>query len=209
MIQRVEAMSDEPERSDATAGVETVTDVLHQAREAGGSDTVEVSDLVAALGKTSFGALLLVPGLIIVSPLSGIPGLPTVGGITIALIAAQMVFGRRSLWLPAWILRRRMRKTVFDRAVDWLLGPARFVDRITRPRLGILVKPPFSIIPEALCMVCGLMMPVLELVPFSSTILATAVTFFAISLLVRDGLLAVIGITVMAGAVAALFGIFG
>jgi hypothetical protein len=80
---------------------------------------------------------------------------------------------------------------------------------MTRPRLEILVKPPFSIIPEMLCMLCGLLMPVLELVPLSSSILATAVTFFAVALIVRDGLVALIGILIFTGAMATLLGIFG
>lgn len=190
-------------------GPKSVTDVLEQVQEAGALDTVEVSQLVEALGKASFGPLLLVPALIIVSPLSGIPGFPTVGGITIALIAGQMVFGRKSVWLPQWLLRRNIRGKSFDKAIDWLERPARFVDRITRPRLEVFVQPPFSIIPEMLCMLCGLLMPVLELVPLSSSILATAVTFFAVALIVRDGLVALVGILIFSGAMTALLGIVG
>lgn len=187
----------------------SISEVLQQVEAVGLDDKIELRELVAALGEASFGPLLLLPAVIIVSPLSGIPGLPTLGGITIVLISGQMVFGRHHLWLPEWLLARKIGRARFDRALDWLQRPARFVDGITRPRIEALVEPPFSIVPEIICMLCGLMMPFLEFVPFSSTILATAVTFFAVALIVRDGLLTLIGIVVFAAAAAMVIQLFG
>ena len=46
----------------------------------------------------------------------------------------------------------------------------------------------------AACILAGLAMPFLELLPLTSSILATAVTLIGLGLLVRDGLLALLGL---------------
>jgi len=59
------------------------------------------------LGHTSFGPLLLVAGLVTLAPIIGdIPGVPTIIGILVLLIASQLLIGRKHLWLPHWLLKR-------------------------------------------------------------------------------------------------------
>lgn len=174
-----------------------ITDCL---RDAGEGETVHVRDIVESLGRASFAAILLVPALIIVTPLSGIPGLSSVGGIIIALISLEMALGRRHVWLPGWILARGIERKRFVGALDWAKKPIGVIDRITRPRLTALTAPPFALVPEILCVACGAAMPFLELVPFSSSILASAVFLFAVALLTRDGLVVLLGLFAVAAA---------
>ncbi|GLQ39566.1 hypothetical protein GCM10007908_31860 [Rhizobium albus] len=174
-------------------------------RAAGDGDVVSIADIVTALGRASFAPLLLVPGLIIISPLSGIPGLSSIGGFIIALISVQMALQRSHVWLPRWILKREVGRDRLNRALDFMERPVRFADRITRPRLELLVQPPLALIPQFLCVACGAAMPFFELVPFSSSLLATAVTLFATALVTRDGLLALFGYIVLGGGGSALF----
>jgi hypothetical protein len=58
------------------------------------------------------------------------------------------------------------------------------------------VQPPLSVLPKLVCVLCGAAMPFLELVPFSSSILASAVVLIGLSILARDGLFALLGILV-------------
>lgn len=157
-------------------------------------ERISVSDLVEGLGHASFTPLLLVPALIVVSPLSGIPILPSVCGLTIALIAGQMVFGRRHLWLPQWLLSRSVDCERLKSALGWLERPAGWVDGITAHRLDVLVSPPIAWLLLLACALSGAVMPLLEVLPFTSSILAAAVCLMATGLLVRDGLVAVAGL---------------
>ena len=88
------------------------------------------------------------------------------------------------------------------------LGHASFVpvllvwlDAHTGKRLSVLVRPPMDRLLHLACVLCGIAMPVLELVPFTSSILGAAVVLLAMTLLVRDGLLAlaVIGAAIWVG----------
>ncbi len=138
--------------------------------------------------------VLLVPALFVVSPLSGIPLFSSACGILIALISAQMLLGRRHLWLPSLLTNRHIAGKKLRKATDKLQGVARWMDSHTRERLRFFTHRPFRWVTQAACLLCGAAMPFLELVPFSSSILGVAVTLLALSLLVRDGLIALFGL---------------
>ncbi|MGC9417973.1 MAG: exopolysaccharide biosynthesis protein, partial [Rhodovulum sp.] len=123
-------------------------------------------------------------------------------GLTIALFAAQMLLRRRHAWAPRWIARRRVSSDRVRRAVAWLRGPARRLEWAARPRLGLLVGPPVVPLLQAACLLAGLAVPFLELVPFSSSLLGLSVVMLSVAMLTRDGLLALAGLAPFAGAAA-------
>lgn len=184
-----------------------VQDILAALRRATAGETVTVARLQEAMDASAQPVLLLLPALILVSPLSGIPGLSTVGGITIALISLQMLVNRPAIWLPGIFLRRSLPSARVLRALDRLDRAARFIDRHTVARAGWLVRFPGRHLALVICALCGLAMPFLELVPFSSTTLATVVTILAAALLVRDGLIVALGVTLFSLAVVFLGGL--
>ncbi|MDF0603460.1 exopolysaccharide biosynthesis protein [Psychromarinibacter sp. C21-152] len=171
----------------------SVTDVVDRMETAAGGDKTTLREVVAALGEASFIPVLMAPALAVVSPLSGIPVFSSVCGLTIALVAGQILFNRDHLWLPDWLMRRRIASASLRRATRWLRKPAGFLDRHARTRMSYLVQPPLTWLMVLTCMLCGLAMPFLELFPFTSSILGGAVTLFSLSLLVRDGLIAALG----------------
>lgn len=175
----------------------SVMDVINRARGALHEGEVSVRDVVEALGRASFSPLLLVPALVVVTPASGIPLLSSICGISIALIAAQMALGRDHVWLPKWIMRRAAPKERMEAAFDWLEPLARFLDRITRVRLCGLVEKPFVKLPQILALLSGAVMPLLEVLPFTSSMLGATVTLLAVGMVTRDGLLVVLGMLVI------------
>lgn len=184
-------MSDE---SDASRPVQ---DVVERLSEIAVKDVLTLRELIEAFGPASFVPALMVPALLVVSPLSGIPVFSSVCGLTIALVALQMLMVRTHLWLPDVLMRRRIRGAQLAGAMRGMGRLAAWIDRNSRDRLAVLTYPPGALVPQALAMVCGLMMPFLELVPFSSSILGTATLLFAVSFLARDGLYVVAGVAVM------------
>ena len=163
---------------------------IHQA-----TDPVEtrLGDLLEALGRNSVIPVLMLPALAVVSPLSGVPGFSSIAGITIALLSLQLLVGRRRPWLPDWILCRRVPTAWVQRATTSLERPARWFDQHTRRRLTFLASSPFDRVIYAACAICGLSMPFMEFLPFTSSLMALAVVMMSLTLLVRDGLFAVAG----------------
>ena len=174
-----------------TAAPGPVAEAVRRLDTLEGREPLLLEHILEAFGETAFLPVLIVLALIVVSPLSGIPLLPTAMGTIIALVSLQMLAGRPRIWLPAVIRRRRLSGARLRAAMPRLRRFAGWLDHSARDRMRLLVSPPLDALPKAACAAAGAAMPFLELVPFSSSILGVAVALFATALLTRDGLLAV------------------
>ncbi len=171
----------------------SVTGIVDRLDRLTAAEVLTVRDLVEGFGDTAFIALMVVPALIVVSPLSGIPVLSSICGLTIALIAVQLLLQRRHLWLPGALMARQIDVARVRRVLGRMRRVAGWLDRRAHRRLALLTYGPLAVVPRALCVVAGLSMPFLELLPFSSSLLGTAVLFFSAGFLTRDGLYTLIG----------------
>ncbi len=122
--------------------------------------------MVTVVGRRSFGPLLLVAGLIAFSPLSAIPGVPTMVALLVLLVAGQFLFRRRHFWLPAWLLNRSLPRRRVEQGLRFLRKPARWIDRWLHPRLEVLTHEVGVYVIAVLCAVIAACMPALELVPY-------------------------------------------
>lgn len=175
-------------------------DVLRQMECAGTDEIVCVEHVLEAIGPRSFGALLLAPSVIVVSPISGIPGIPTVAGVIIALIAIQILIGREAIWLPRRLGRRCIDRRRLEQAVKLLRPVARIADRILRPRLNFLMRTWVVRLIAATCLAIAALFPPLEIVPFATSIFATAISVFGLALVANDGLLVIVAFTITGAA---------
>lgn len=178
-----------------------VQNIIHHVRQVSGGPSVTVGAIVRAMDSSIQPVLLLLPALILVTPLSGIPGLSSLGGVTIALVAAQMLLGRPDIWLPGFVLRRPLPGPRLARSLERLDRFAAFIDKRSITRAEWLLGFPGRQLALATCLLCGLAMPFFELVPFSATTLAVVVSVLAAGLLVRDGVLVAFGLTGFAFAI--------
>ncbi len=175
-----------------------VGDILARLAVLAQADRVTIAQIRAAFGEASFLSAMIIPALIVVSPLSAIFFLPTVMGLSVVLIAGQMLSGRRTLWLPRAIARLSLPGLRLGQSLAWLVRPGDWLDRQTRRRLGVLFVWPLRLIPVLGCLLSGLMMPFLELVPMASSVLGLAIILFALGLLARDGVFVILGLMLMA-----------
>lgn len=177
----------------------SITDLVERVSHASDGDQTSVAQIVQALGQTSFLPNMMIPALAVVSPLSGVPLFSSICGLTIALVAVQMVIQRDHIWLPDFLMRKHLSTQRVRKATDWMKKPARFLDRITKERLRLLVHRPFLWVTQLICLLCGLTMPLLELVPFTSSLMGVVVCLFAFGMLARDGLFTLLGLGALGG----------
>ncbi len=169
----------------------------HLARLNRGRDEVSLRLVVESIGTRSFGPLLMLAGIILASPLSGIPGMATTMAIFILLIAVQMLFGRKQFWLPAWLLNRSVKHDHLIKAISWVRPVARRVDSVLRPRWTVLVTNGAAYAIALICVVIGFGLPMMEIVPFSASVVGLALAAFGLSLVVNDGLLVILAVTLV------------
>ena len=173
-------------------------------------DRVRIGDLVEALGSRSLAPLLLLPCVVLVSPLSGIVGVSTLCGLSIALIATRIMAGRRSIRLPRFVLERSVDRARLETLVRRLRGPAHRVDRLFRRRLTALTRTRLGHLPGAVTVLVGLCVPLMEVVPFSATPTGVTLTMMALGLLTDDGLFVLVGMVAALAALGlALFALHG
>jgi len=187
---------------EAPSSLEGVLDQLMLACNATRGGIVTVRDVQDVIGQRSFGPMLLVPGLIGLSPLGAIPGLPGVMAVIELFFAWQILFGRRHPWLPQFLARRSMSSTRFARAIDVIRPYARWVDRyLLRPRLRVLTRGPFFFLIALMCVVLSLIMPIIELVPLAGIAPNAALTAFGLAVTAHDGLWALTAFICTAGSI--------
>lgn len=176
-----------------------LTHLLDQLEAAGEGDTVSVQDILDATGDRSITPIVLAISLVLVSPLSGIPGLPTLSAIVILLIMGQALFRRKHLWLPPMLRNRRLGRDRYTKAIHWMRTPAAWIDMHSHPRLRILTVGPLRWLTLLVCMCVPMVWPFLELLPFVTSFGAGALALMTFGLFTRDGVYVVMGYAVVGG----------
>ena len=133
--------------------------------------------------------VLLVPALIGVSPVGGIPTVPTILAATLLLIVIQLVFGKEHLWLPGILKNRSVEGEKLANAAEDMEGVGKWMDKIFHGRLEMFTGPTAARIAAGVVALLCLAVPPLELLPFAVALPMAVIAAFGIALTVRDGLL--------------------
>ena len=173
--------------------------------EAGKSISIGLVQQLA--GGRAAGPLLLFPALIVMSPITIIPGIATLVGLNTVLVAGQIVLGREQVWLPGWLRRRCIPRRFAPKLMKFLKPVAKVADDVAKPRATWLTAWPLRRAGAAVCVLVGGAMPVFEVIPFTSTPAGAVIATYALAITVRDGFLALAwaGLVVALLAIAAAF----
>jgi hypothetical protein len=164
--------------------------------------TISVGELMERFGGRAMGALLLVFGIACTLPLP--PGGTTIFGAPLVLLAPQLMIGSRAPWLPARMRAQSIATADLRRGLPRVLRWLRSVEAVSRPRLLFLFG---SWGHRAIGLVCTMLALVLILpIPLGNMLPAAAVSVLSLSLVQRDGLLALFGyaLAVLSGGVLVL-----
>ena len=167
---------------------ESLSDVI----EGFGEDTrpvLTVGQMLEQFDSRAFGAMLFVFGLLNCLPLP--PGSSTILSLPILLLAPQIALGREIPWLPRKLIEHPLKRDDLRGLFRRLTPIVRRMELVTRPRLEVMFGP---IGERAIGGVCTLLAMVLVLpIPLGNLAPGATVAVLALSLLQRDGLLALLG----------------
>lgn len=171
-------------------------ELLKRIKDADGENgEVTFDDILDEVGRRSFAPLLLLAGIITAAPIVGdIPGVPTIMGIFVLMTTGQLLFQREHFWLPDWILKRSADKEKVEKGIGWMVKPAKFIDKWSKPRLTLFTHGPGHYVIAAVCMLIALAMPMMEVIPFSANVAGIAFTLFGLSLITHDGVLVILAL---------------
>jgi hypothetical protein len=164
-------------------------------------ETVTLGQMMRIMERRSFGAVILLLGVIAVSPLTVVPGATwTVAAVTL-LFSAQLLFGMQHPWLPKTLLNLKMPRDQLRKLVTASRRIAHTADKLTAPRLRFLTKPPFVIGVAILCIAAALITFPLGLIPLAPVLPGVAIVLMGIGLTARDGVFLVLSTLAMVGSV--------
>lgn len=184
----------------ATANLEGVLDEIAAKCENDSTpDTLTLEEILDSVGRRSYGPLLLVIGLFAISPATIIPGMTWLAAALTMLVAGQMALGLPSIWLPKKALQAQLPRNAVRSGIEKGRGAARVIDKVLKPRLTFLSKPPFVNLVAVMVIAAALITFPLGLIPFAPLAPGLAVVFFGLGMVARDGLWLALGTGVMAG----------
>ncbi len=174
-----------------SAKITKLLDTLDDSIE--GQKKVSLSDIVDALEKRGFGALLLMPALVTVLPTGAIPGVPAACAGVICLVSGQLAVGMKRPWLPGPLGNMSISGKKLSDALEKSKPYAEAVDDISEVRYEFLTKDVAQRIIAVVCFVLAIMMGIVGFVPFAPMLFSLPVLLFAAGMCLRDGLLTLSG----------------
>ncbi|HJR71186.1 MAG TPA: exopolysaccharide biosynthesis protein [Gammaproteobacteria bacterium] len=177
---------------------ERTSEVLREIA-AGDSERVTFRDILTVLRHRVFGFTLLVFALPCSLPMP--PGIPTVCGVALVIIALNLIAARQRLWLPGAIADKSVARADLQRIVERAVPYLERLERVCKPRFAIVTEPVGKVLIGLVILVLGFIM--ILPIPFLGNIPpGFAATFIAIGMTERDGLVVLIGLLVSAIAIA-------
>lgn len=169
---------------------EGVQEVLGELDELAAENArVCIGDVLDDFGRRSFGVFLLLPPLIELTPIGGVPGMPSFLALVVAITAVQLLLGKDHVWLPAFIQNRSVSGRRLHRALMKLRGVAQWLDARSHKRLPGLTQGVWVQMAALLAIALACLVPPLEVIPFASTVGLLPSAAIGLALLVRDGAL--------------------
>lgn len=166
---------------------------------------VSVAAIRDALGDRSFAAMLIVCGAVNLLPLP--PGTSVILGIPLAIVSAQMVFSRQTVWLPRYVLSKSLTRDKVDYALAKLVPGLERLERFIKPRYWPMSR-------NQADRMLGLAIFVLAVaviipVPLGNWLPAFAATLLSLALSERDGVLLGIGAAIGVVSLAVIVAVIG
>jgi hypothetical protein len=171
-------------------------DTLAGKAEAG---DLTLGGLISALGAGGFGPLFVLLGGLVALPTGAIPGVPALVGVSLVLLAGQLMLGWRTPWLPRRMRERPIGRDALQAALNRSRPLAARLDRILRERLILMAAGPVALrIAAAAVMLAGAVMIPIGFVPLLPLLLGLPVLAIGLGLMARDGLFVCLGLAAFA-----------
>lgn len=172
--------------------------VLNDLRDEESGNEVSVDEILDALAHRSFGPLLLVPGLIAVTPVVGaLPGVSYTMAVLALIISVQFALSKPKLWMPGFIRERAMDRDSFDKGLKKASPVIRWIDRLVIKRFTLAFHDPMPRVVAGLCVAVSALMVIYASVPGGILLPGIALVLLGLALTTQDGL--VLGLGLIAG----------
>lgn len=175
---------------DPGSSAATTSQVLIRAVR-GDGERVTVKQIVDALDARSFGLAVLLFALPSVVPMP--PGIPTIVGVILLIVSAQMLFGREDLWLPPILADRSLPRQALVGVFEGLAPRLAWLERLMKPRLLFMTGRAGTMLIGLVVLIMAIVL-ILPLPPGGNFPPALACAVLGMGLVQRDGVIVLAGL---------------
>ena len=200
------AMSQENEIEKASD--KPLESILDMAKEAAGGSETDLKTIVEAFGGRSFGPVMILCSLFLMTPIGAIPGLPGAFGLIIIVFALQLLFRRESPWMPEILRKVKISDAKLEKTRKAVTPFLRRIDNVIKPRLPWMTSPPVQVLTALLAIVLAATMVPLGVVPFGVVPPAFIIGLLGLGITARDGFLIAIAFSLSLGLAFGVYNIF-
>jgi len=203
MISALASLTSVPERNATdpnglAAVLDGLSDNINRESEL---DGIRLGVLLNAVGRRSYGPILLLLGLIAISPLTALPFTTSIVAAITLLIAGQMAIGLQRPWLPRAVLNIRLPRKMFFQFLDHARSRVDRIDGVVLHHRWTFMSVPLFVNLVALCICAAALITFpLSLIPFAPMAPGIAIVLFGLGMTARDGLWLIAGILLTVGA---------
>jgi hypothetical protein len=181
---------------------ERLSAILRSLAAGHGKDRISVGDLLAALEHRAIGALMFIFAVPNVLPTP--PGTSSILGAPLIFLSAQLMLGRKP-WLPGFISDRSLTRMEFEKVINVAAPWLERAEKLMRPRLALLARPPAEYVVGAICLLHALIL--ILPIPLGNLPPAFAICLMVLGILERDGVWIILGVIASVIAVAIAWGV--
>lgn len=190
--------------SDRTAahpgGLSDIFDELQHNVDWDSQERIRLGVVLSAVGRRTYGPLLLIVGLFSISPVALIPGVTWACAALMLLLGAQMAAGLSTPWLPRTLLNLRVPRRMLGGFLNKTRPHAlRLEEHLLHERLLFLTAPPAVLLVALFVVAAALVTFPLSFIPFTPLAPSLAVILVGLGMTARDGVWVLLGMAVVAG----------
>jgi hypothetical protein len=164
-----------------------ISQVLMQVFKGEGEETITFKDLVDRLGNQAFGIIVVLFALPSTLPLSIIPGFSFVFGLPILVIAAHLIIGKETLWLPQFLAMKEINPRRLGLIIKKTIPYLKQLERILKPRWLFLASKGMERLHGLMLLILSILMALP--IPFSNMVIALLIIFLGLGLAEKDGVM--------------------
>lgn len=162
-------------------------------------EQIRVGVVLSAVGRRTYGPLLLIVGLFSISPVALIPGVTWACAALMLLLGAQMALGLKTPWLPRALLNLRVPRKMLGGFLNKTRPHAeRLEEHLLQERLLFLTAPPAVMLVGLFVAAAALVTFPLSFIPFTPLAPSLAVILVGLGMTARDGVWVMLGMVVVA-----------
>lgn len=178
-----------PSGHQTKTGRKSTTDLLLELGDQVTAERITIGQLIDALQDRAFGFLLLILALPCSIPF--LYGVPQVVSLPLIFVAAQIILGRHTLWLPQTLKKRSFSTSTFRDMTARAAPYVRWFEVLSRPRLVWLTRGTIEQLLGLFILIFSISIAIP--LPLTNTVPGFAVAIMALGFIERDGLLIIAG----------------